>query len=333
MGYLNRVKSFFGYTDSYYTLSAYELRYKRWKRLAFALLVIIFLGFLLFPGTDDSSVTRSHYAQINVDLNPSGDISWLSQLEKASRNDSVKGILLFIDQAIVDTNAHAFTEHALQVIDTAKHYKPVVSYIYGYAHGDNYLLATSANYIVTQETASVGGLSSLDTRFDLNPLMKNLGVEVINKGFGDYKVLPEKNSPNYDKFISHRKSLYQKMHQWMIRVVGENRHLKPEALAYVIDGQWYMGSRSVELGLCDQVGDETDALNWLYKHSSYRRLPVIKYDKSGKGDINFTSSLLSYVFNFKSEKSFSKLEKFVSNLVAKQKKAWMIEYINGLLVV
>ncbi|MEC8064393.1 MAG: S49 family peptidase [Pseudomonadota bacterium] len=279
MEYFKRFKDFFSSQVDNYSLHSYETYYKRWRLTGVGLFILAFLIYSS-QAPSENSVLQEHLAKIHVDLNPAIRQTWIHQLEYAIEDPNVKGILLFVDQAIMDGSDFAQTESALQTIFRAKKSKPIVSFIYGYAHGNSYVIASASDYIVAQETSSIGGVSVVTSKFDTSELMKRVGVKVVNRGFGDYKIEPEKSDPNYEKFIQHRLSVYQKMHEWMMDNIIHNRHLDARQAKSIEDGQWYTGNRAKSLALCDEVGDIIQAENWLRHHSITRNqdeLPIIDY--------------------------------------------------------
>ena len=260
------LKSFWKTDLSHYSLESHELHYRRWRLIGIVLVLISFVLYLN-SGSAKNTTVQSHIAKIRLDLSPSASQNWLTQIDYAAQDDNVKGILLFIDQSIIDSSDFAQTESALNTIRRVRNTKPVASFIYGYAHGNSYVIASATDQIVAQETASIGGISVVSSRFDMSELMSTVGVEVVNKGFGDYKMEPSKSDPNYEKFIKHRKNIYQQMHQWMLDNINNGRHLSKDQLDNIKDGQWYTGIRAKTLGLCDRAGDLVSAEDWVREHA------------------------------------------------------------------
>ena len=299
MNIINSLQSFFGSQVDNYALSVYESYYKRWRIAGLVFLALAFLVYASQPPADNSTF-QDHIAKIHLDLNPSVNQSWVNQLDYAVDHPHVKGVLLFVDQSIMDSSDFAETESALHALYRAKKIKPIASFIYGYAHGNSYVLASATDQVVAQETASIGGISVISSKFDMSELMQALGVKVINKGFGDYKIEPEKTDPNYDKFIKHRQNIYKQMHQWMLDNIEHHRHLDSKQLQNIEDGQWYTGGRAKKIGLCDQVGDIEIAENWLRSHAMTNNqadLPVVDYSdphaeaELGLGNIGWMATI------------------------------------------
>ncbi|GEM_PF-2812976 len=260
MDYLNRFTQFFAYRSEHYTLEQYRLWHRRWQVIGG--LSLLFLLYVIFVPSAAKPV-KNHFAKVVVNLNPASQIVANEQLLRAISTDAAKGIVLFIEEGIYDGHNFATVEALGHLIKQARQIKPVVAFIYGYAHGNNYVIATGAEHIVSQETASIGGLSMTSVHYDASELMKRVGIEVVEQGFGDYKTKPKKDSPNYKKFVAHRTKILESLHKWMVEKVMSNRGFKPEQVSRIIDGQWYLGKRAMGLGLVDQVGDLQVAVGWL----------------------------------------------------------------------
>ena len=89
------ITSFWKTDLSQYSLAAHEAHYKRWRMIGIGLLVISFILYLN-SGSAKNTTVQSHIAKIRVDLSPSSSQNWLTQIQHASSDDNVKGILLFI---------------------------------------------------------------------------------------------------------------------------------------------------------------------------------------------------------------------------------------------
>ena len=282
MKYLKSLGSFFDHNVEHYTLAQYKLSYSRWRVIGLISL-FIFL-YLVFSTTGVGMSDRvNHIAKVPVSLNPLRSAKLESQLNNVLRDSKVKGVMLFVEEGIYDGGNFSLVESLGNLIEKIKLTKPVVAFIYGYAQSNSYVLATSADYIVSQETASLGGLSATSISYDTSSLMQKVGIEVIEQGFGDYKTRPSKDDPNYAKFMAHRSKVLETLHKWMLDKVIKNRGLGPDKFVQIADGQWYLGRRAISIGLCDTLGDQHTALDWLGVKLGYtkdEKLPVIEYSSA-----------------------------------------------------
>ena len=237
-----------------FRLSAY-VRYHRFMKYLGILILIFSFGLYCFTGKSDSLTTNDHIARIDVGYVSEQGGNWLSDLNEAYHNPRAKGIVLVIDQASSASSDLFDIEAGLNQVRSMKGQKPIVGFIYGHALGGSYVLATETDHIVSQRTATLGGLSIAVSSFDAKPLMEKIGIELVTKGYGDLKVQPDKNDKNYDAYIKHRSAIYQDLHQWMLDTVAQNRSLSKQNLNKISSGEWYLGDRALTYGLCDSVGD------------------------------------------------------------------------------
>ena len=259
-----------------YDLPALTRRYYLFKWIGLVLCAWFAFGWLKTPVSEKSA---PHFAKIHINMSPANNQAWLSALEQAAFDRNCRGILLVFDQAIGDGNAIGHTEQALQLVEHAKAYKPVVSYLYGYTLGSNYVLASAAHYVVAQETASIAGIGMRTAKFDYRKLMDQIGVRRENHGFGSLKTEPDPSDPNYQAFKAHREGITSQLQAWLLAVVAKNRKLSTREVQAIDNGQWYLGLRAKQHGLCDTLGDAIDATQWLQKKATLR-VPMVRYQST-----------------------------------------------------
>ncbi len=276
-----------------FTLTGFERYYRivRYFGIGFAL---ISLGAYFYGTSGQSHLSSDHIARVNIGHVANYQASWLSTLDAALSNSRARGIILVIDQAVSSGSDLYEIEQAISHIRRVKsasgapgtdQSKPVVSFVYGYALGGSYVLASQTDYIVAQRTATLGGLSISVSTFDPKPLLSRIGVDIVTKGFGDLKVMPDKNDPNYQAYMKHRNGVYKSLYQWMVATVKENRSLSDADLQRVSQGEWYLGERAQQYGLCDDTGDLTLAVDKMIKsHPNLEGLSIVDYGQVLSGE-------------------------------------------------
>ena len=250
---------------SNYQLSGH-ITYHRYMRMAgLCALFIVFATYLL-SGYQDAYQSTDHIARVDIGQAAGGNEDWLRDLNLALTNPRAKAVVLVIDQAVSSGGDLYPVEQAISQIRRSKSQlgkdgnakvRPIVSFIYGYALGGSYVLASQTDFIVAQKTATLGGLSVSVSSFDPKPLLTRIGVDIITKGFGDLKVQPDPKDKNYTAYMRHRTSVYESLYRWMVATVQQNRSLSKSDLAMVSRGEWYLGDRAKQYGLCDATGDFT----------------------------------------------------------------------------
>ena len=237
-----------------FRLSAY-VKYYRLMRAAGILLVLLTSLTYCSSGQTNLFQNRDHIARIDIEYLSEHNRHWTEYLRDALENPRAKSIVLVVDQSSGSGLDLFDVEYSLGYLKKAKSVKPVVSFIYGNALGGSYVLASEANYMVSQRTATLGGLSIAVSSFDAKPLLDKIGIDLVTKGYGDLKVQPDKKDKNYATYIQHRSGIYKGLYLWMLDTVINNRSLSKENVGRIASGEWYLGERAVEYGLCDAVGD------------------------------------------------------------------------------
>lgn len=321
------VKSYFKFPFSEfrsdYSLSAYVRYYKIVKYFGivfFSLLVISYV----FRAKPDQYQTQNHIARVDVGNLSSFNSNWVENLTLALNNDKALGVVLVIDQA---SSGHGLfeVESAISVIRKMKNKKPVVTFVYGYALGGNYVLASETSYIIAQRTATLGGLSVAVSSFDPKPLLQRIGVDIITKGYGDLKIMPEKDHKNYDAYMKHRNDIYRSLYQWMLTTVTTNRNLEKSSLNNISQGQWYLGERAMKYGLCDEVGDIFLAEDKLRMYLGNDKLPFLDYSHGYDSGAVFNSAA-SYISGL-AYQSFDWVIRSISSNVVRLMSKEMTRYV------
>ena len=276
-----------------YSLDAYQRYYFYVKCTGVLTLLLAAIAYLATSKPDPFQY-EPHIARIDVSNDATG-AEWPRALGVALNNTHAKGVLLVIDQAVSSGSDLFSVESAISQIKHQANKKPVLSFIYGYALGGSYVLATQTDYIVAQKTATLGGLSIAVSSFDPKPLLEKIGVEIITKGYGDLKVMPDKKDKNYQAFMEHRNHIYVGLYEWMADTVKHNRGLSSNDFENIAQGQWYLGVRALDYKLCDATGDLITAKEAMKELLDGHDLPVLDYkeNQAANVDMNHWSGFVS----------------------------------------
>ena len=276
-----------------YNLSGFTQYYRVVRYIGLALLVLSGAAFFFSSG-GANHLTSDHIARVNIGQVSNYQVDWLYALDTALRNSRAKGVVLVIDQAISSGSdlyeieqaiSHIRQSKTLPGVDGPDSVRPIVSFVYGYALGGSYVLASQTDYIVAQRTATLGGLSISVSSFDPKPLLSRIGVDIVTKGFGDLKVMPEKKDKNYQAYMKHRNGVYESLYRWMLATVKDNRSLSKSDMARVAQGEWYLGERALKYGLCDDTGDLTLTVDKMVKaHPHLDGLSIVDYGQIVSGE-------------------------------------------------
>ena len=123
------------------------------------------------------------------------------------------------------------------------------------AASGGYMIALAGDEIIADATSIVGSIGVVSGGFGFPELLKKIGVERRVYTAGENKVILDPFKPEKEKDIEYLKSLQLEIHKVFIDMVLERRTGKLSADETVFSGLFWTGSRGLELGLIDGVGD------------------------------------------------------------------------------
>ena len=133
--------------------------------------------------------------------------------------------------------------------------KKVLVFVEDVAASGGYMIALAGDEIIADATSIVGSIGVVSGGFGFPELLKKIGVERRVYTAGANKVILDPFQPEKEKDIEYLKSLQLEIHKVFIDMVLERRTGKLSADETVFSGLFWTGSRGLELGLIDGLGD------------------------------------------------------------------------------
>ncbi len=133
--------------------------------------------------------------------------------------------------------------------------KRVLVFVEDVAASGGYMIALAGDEIIADATSIVGSIGVVSGGFGFPDLLKKIGVERRVYTAGANKVILDPFQPEKEKDIEYLKSLQLEIHKVFIDMVLERRTGKLSADETVFSGLFWTGSRGLELGLIDGLGD------------------------------------------------------------------------------
>jgi protease-4 len=212
---------------------------------------------------------------------------FVQQLEAAEKDSSVKAVVLRINSP-GGTVTSSDTMYEIVRRFKEKTHKPVVASTQEVCASGGYYVACSADKIVAQPTSVVGSIGVIFESVQLKGTMDKLGVDVtaIKSGY-----LKDMGSP-WKLLKDDEKKLMQEMvdeyFQRFIATVRTNRPVSESAAtdiddykkatyAGVFSGRVFSGTKAKELGLVDETGLLTDAIDLARKLSNSPDASAVMY--------------------------------------------------------
>lgn len=192
-------------------------------------------------------------------------------LEKAEKDEDVKAIVLRVNSpGGTVTTADTMYEQVRRFKE--KTHKPVIAAMQEVAASGAYYVCCAADKIVAHPTSIVGSIGVIFSNFDLTDGLGKLGIQsrAIHTG-----TLKEMGSPFKHETELEKSVMSEMVNEYYLRftaVVKKNRPnvkeippappaMTPADYAGIFSGRVWSGSRAMELGLVDQTGLLSDAID------------------------------------------------------------------------
>ena len=134
--------------------------------------------------------------------------------------------------------------------------RPVIAFAEDVAASGGYMIACAADEIVCDPSSLVGSIGVVGGSFGFSKLIDKLGIERRLYTSGDHKAMLDPFLPEKPEDVERLKSVQREIHEGFIDLVKRSRGARlkgPEKT--VFSGEYWTGSKAIELGLADAIGD------------------------------------------------------------------------------
>jgi signal peptide peptidase SppA len=138
----------------------------------------------------------------------------------------------------------------------AENARPVIAFAEDVAASGGYMIACAADEIFCDPSSIVGSIGVVGGSFGFTRLMEKLGVERRLYVAGEHKAMLDPFLPENPDDVERLKALQRDIHQDFIGLVKRSRGARlkgPEKTLF--SGEYWTGSKAIELGLADGIGD------------------------------------------------------------------------------
>ena len=132
----------------------------------------------------------------------------------------------------------------------------VIAFVEDAAASGGYMIACAADEIIADPHSIVGSIGVVGGTFGFDKLIEKIGVERRLYTSGDHKAMLDPFLPENPDDVERLKKLQRQIHDSFIALVKSRRGGKlngPENDLF--SGEYWTGSRGLELGLVDGIGD------------------------------------------------------------------------------
>jgi signal peptide peptidase SppA len=134
--------------------------------------------------------------------------------------------------------------------------RPVIAFVEDVGASGGYMVACAADEIICDVSSIVGSIGVVGGSFGFPKLMERLGIERRIYTAGEHKASLDPFLPENPDDVARLKALQSEIHQGFIDLVKQSRGLRlkgPEKTLF--SGEYWSGTKSIELGLADGIGD------------------------------------------------------------------------------
>jgi protease-4 len=260
-----------------------------------AVMMFLFGGLLFFGGERIAVIDmQGEIANSNADGYVSASMM-RKLLSDAEDSDSVVAVILRINSGgggVIESK-----EIAASVSKFAGK-KPVVAYITDIGASGAYYVAVQSNYTMSDEDSLLGSIGVVSTYMQYKELLEEkLGINTTTIRSGEFKDIGSPYRAMTDEEKARLQEIVDKVHQEFVGVIAAKRSLSPSQLAKVTNGNIFLGSEALSLGLIDETGtfdaavekarqlaDSPDAEVYYVDESEYRNGDLYYSIGRGVGD-------------------------------------------------
>lgn len=219
--------------------------------------VALFILQLVRPSSGDLFTHKNGIGVIDLQGIMMSPEETLADLAEFRRDDNIKAILVRIDSP---GGAVGAAQEIYQDIQRTAKTKPVIASMASVAASGGYYAALGATTIFANPGTMTGSIGVIIKFANLEKILDKVGyqAEVIKSG-------ENKDIGSFSRAMTPaERGLLQEMidtvHSQFIQAVADRRKMGVEQVRPLADGRIFTGSQAKELGLIDQLGNFTDAI-------------------------------------------------------------------------
>ncbi|MBB6507578.1 signal peptide peptidase SppA [Rhizobium soli] len=138
--------------------------------------------------------------------------------------------------------------------------KKVLIFVEDVAASGGYMIALAGDEIFADPTSIVGSIGVVSGGFGFPEMLKKIGVERRVYTAGENKVILDPFQPEKEGDIEYLKTLQLEIHRVFIDMVKSRRGSRLGEDSTIFSGLFWTGTRGLELGLIDGLGEMRDVI-------------------------------------------------------------------------
>ncbi len=266
----------------------------------FKTMIFLLLVFLIFFSDKEGGVNPPNLAQINLTGAIMDAHKALEEIDTASKDEAIKGVLLYIDSP---GGALAPSVELYTAVKNLRAKKPVIAYAGGSMASGSYYAGVSADKILANPGAFIGSIGVIMQGADASELAAKIGVSQQIVKAGEYKEAGTFLRPWSKIEREQLQELVNASYEMFVSDVAADRNLDANKSKEWANARVFLARDAAKLGLIDEVSDYYSARAELEKLSGVAE-PVWEkpsvYEKAMQKFINQgANSLISAFFEAK----------------------------------
>jgi protease IV len=177
---------------------------------------------------------------------------WIETARRLRENARVPAVVIDVDSP---GGAATASDDLFLALERLAAKKPVVVSIRGLGASGAYLAAMAAHRIVANPTAVVGSIGVISAGPRIPRLLDRIGVEVAERRAGRLKGM---GAPWRDETAEERaneQALVDAIYDAFVARVAAGRKMDEARVRELATGEVWLGTKALELGLVDEIGD------------------------------------------------------------------------------
>ena len=219
----------------------------------------------------------------------------LAQLDRYQKNQTIKALVIRINSPGGGVAAAQEIFEELQKTKS-QHRKPIVASMGSLAASGGYYVACASDRIFANPGSITGSIGVIVQLANISGLLEKVGVKSVTIKSGEHNDMGSMTkdlSPEDQKIFQ---GVLDDMHDQFIDVVAKSRRMNKEKVREISDGRIFTGRQAISLGLIDELGDLSDAVNCAAQMAGIKGKPRIVEER--KRVFSLLELLGSKIFSF-----------------------------------
>ncbi len=201
----------------------------------------------------------------------------IKSIRSLAKRTDVKAVVLRINSP--GGSVAAVQEIYNEVINLRKNGKTVVASLGDIAASGAYYIASAADRIVSNPGTLTGSVGVIFELIQAQELMKKIGVRIETIKSGKHKDI---GSFSRELTVEEReifRSLINNAYEQFINAIVEGRNMPKDKVLSFADGRIFTGAQAKNLGIVDELGNESAAIKTATELAGIKGTPRIIYER------------------------------------------------------